>query len=479
MSSQHISAYRSGHGRRQSGSGSPRGYERQRGDAVAPEVERPHRQFWVLAAFLTLVFLTGGSAQPDPSSLMILRPIAVLVMAYGVFTMQASQWRQYRHLIIFIAALVLLLLLHLMPLPPSIWHRLPGRDIVRQVDQVAGIGDPWRPLSMVPLGTWNALYSLAVPVAVFSLVVQQNLTDNKRLMLLLIAFAALSGFVGLLQASGADLRLYALATNTAGLFANRNHQGTLLALLLPMLAVMAVFNRGVGLDVRWMRILAASLAIIAVPLIIVTGSRGGLIVALIALLLVPFMRLFSLRGHSQRKFMIAGILGGIVVIGATAASFAIFAARDNAITRIGSENEDPRYPVWVSIVEVLPQYMPWGTGVGSYADAYQVQEPAKLLRPTFSNHAHNDYLEVLFTMGIPGALLFLWALVLFALGVPKSLSAPGFHGVFSRLGLVLIVLIAFASAADYPARTPIIASILAIASVWASSFKRVGNEIEG
>lgn len=437
----------------------------------------PVRQFWVLAVLLVLVFLAGGSSRGDVQSLQFLRPLAILASVYAIFTAPLERWREYRHLAFLLAAALMLIVVHLIPLPPSTWHQLPGRRIIQAIDQMAGLNGLWRPLSMVPTGTWNALYSLSVPVAVFTLAVQLTLTDHVRLLALLVMLAIASGAVGLLQASGADIQAYALSSETAGLFANRNHQGVLLAMLFPMLAVLANTAETIGLGGRLSLLLASALAIIAVPLVIVTGSRAGLIASLLAVLMTPVIGLRTPDVRQRRQPWMVVAKGGLalVVIGALV-WLTIFASRETALNRLETAEDDIRYPVWASIIDSMHVYWPWGAGVGSYADVYQIMEPDVLLRPTFSNHAHNEWLEVVFTAGMPGLILIGWAVILFFYAAWRALRARGVPGILSRLGVGLILLLAFASTLDYPIRTPIMASVLVIAAVWASSFNRFGIE---
>jgi O-antigen ligase len=137
--------------------------------------------------------------------------------------------------------------------------------------------------------------------------------------------------------------------------------------------------------------------------------------------------------------------------------------------RLQYQAEDLRWPLWPSIADMLPHYLPWGTGVGSYAEAYQVLEPDNLLRPTFSNHAHNELLEILFTAGIPGAALVLLALVFLAAAVWRGLRSSGDAALFKRLGILVIILLAIASISDYPVRTPILSAVFVLAAIWASA----------
>mgnify|MGYP007125385276 CR=1 FL=1 len=80
-----------------------------------------------------------------------------------------------------VAALALTIA-HLVPLPPAIWSQLPGRELVSEIDRAAGLGDVWRPLSLTPGATWNALHAQLVPLAALVLGAQLGRDDLWRLL---------------------------------------------------------------------------------------------------------------------------------------------------------------------------------------------------------------------------------------------------------------------------------------------------------
>lgn len=72
-------------------------------------------QFWVLVAFLVLVFLTGGGSRADIQSLLVLRPAAVLACGIGFCTLSSQHVASYRLLFILAAAAFILVVIHLAP----------------------------------------------------------------------------------------------------------------------------------------------------------------------------------------------------------------------------------------------------------------------------------------------------------------------------------------------------------------------------
>lgn len=181
-------------------------------------------QLVVLGLLLVLVFLTGGSSRYDVPQLVVLRPLAICAAGFALVSFSASHWRTYRPLWILSAAVLLLTSAHLIPLPPEVWRSLPGREIVAEIDMVAGLSDQWRPLSLFPEGTWNALFALSVPLAVLLLAAQLDERDLMRVLVLIVGLCLVSGLIEVLQAAGSDIRFYRITGGAGGLLANRNHQ---------------------------------------------------------------------------------------------------------------------------------------------------------------------------------------------------------------------------------------------------------------
>jgi hypothetical protein len=117
------------------------------------------------AALLVLVFLTGGGSRDDIQSLVVLRPVALLLGAYAATRITADQWRAIAVPAWLLIAIATVLTLQLIPLPPEVWTSLPGRELHAQALLAAGLGDAWYPVSLSPAKTLNALMSLSVPMA--------------------------------------------------------------------------------------------------------------------------------------------------------------------------------------------------------------------------------------------------------------------------------------------------------------------------
>lgn len=445
---------------------------------------REERKFWALAIWLMAIFLIGGGARDDITSLVVLRPLGAAVLALAIYKVSTVDIRPYRSLLALLAAIIGLVALHLVPLPPAVWQALPQRELIADIDHAAGVGTIWRPLSIAPPRTWNALFSLAIPFSVVLLAIRLDARQLERTVNVVLAIGLLSIMLGALQVVGGESDLYFYQIHNAGaangLFANRNHQGAFLACLLPLLAVFATAR---SLDVgqrRFRTIIAAVAALTLVPIFLITGSRAGLLLGVggfvaSVMLVRPTESDFATRARgkpgkrnfSDKRFAYAGFaIATVVLILVT-----VFVSRAEALRRLltSKETEELRIAALKPVTELALDYMPFGSGAGTFVEAFFRAEPRAFLAPTYFNHAHFDYLEWAVTGGVP-ALAILAIVIGFAaiaairLFLRAKVGDPNVQ--LGRAGLVIMALLAAASVVDYPLRTPAISALAALAAVW-------------
>lgn len=429
-----------------------------------------------LVVLLLLAFGLGGSSRADVPQLLWLRPASILCLGAGLITIQREHIRGYASMIGIMGFAVALPLLQSIPLPPSIWQGLPGREIVAQIDQAVGAGRLWRPVSLAPSETVNALGSMALPVAILVLGIQLAPRRQAALVTLPLAMGMLGALLGMLQLLDADdsgLYLFDITNkgSPVGLFANRNHQAVALSCLIPLGAV--------ALRLFWprhwparARSAAALLGLIVTfVLVLVTGSRAGLLSSLVATALVVFLGpKMDVRspysGAIQRPFLPAirsAFVAGIGLI-------AVWQDRDLALRRLleTAPQDDLRAEILPTLWRIAQEQGFWGTGIGSFERVYQIHEPAHLLGPAYVNHAHNDWLELLITGGWPAILLSFAAAVLITLRFSQLWSAYRVDEMQALrwAGFICIVILSLASFSDYPLRTPYLAGLFALCLVW-------------
>lgn len=436
--------------------------------------------FIALLSFIPLIFLTGGGSRSDIQSLVVLRPAAILVCALALLTLRAEQLRARKTLVALMLGAFLLVGLYMVPLPPDVWGSLPGRDFIREIDRQAGLGEVWRPLSLTPSATRNSFFSLFVPLGVLLLGIQLTRDQLAKVALVILAIGLFSGIFGLLQLIGpaqGPLYTYRITNHggAVGLFANRNHQAILLAVLFPLLALYAsrpAMSPGQAKFRMWMAIGCGSFII---PLLLVTGSRAGLVLGILAIgasayLYQPPAVLGADRRRGDRRppFLLWLGLGmgtlGFILIGT-------LLSRAEALQRItkGDVGSDLRFSIWGPILDLARHYFPFGSGPGSFANVYQIAEPYSMLIPNYLNQAHNDWLQLGMEMGLPGLLFASCAVAAFAVALGRVLRANPSAGQSCQLALIgatTLVVLAAGSFADYPLRTPALASVVILAALW-------------
>lgn len=446
-------------------------------------------QFWLLAAWLVIVFATGGGARGDVQSLLVLNPLAFAVLGAGLVSLRLRDARARGIVFALAAALILLMALQLVPLPPAFWRSLPGRDLPGAIDDAVRLGATWRPLTMTPQATREALWSLANPLAVLVLGAQVSTREQSRIVGLLLALGLASGLLALVQIAGPDTGpayLYHITNNgfAVGLFANRNHQAVFLAMLIPLALAwrrLASAGRRVPTSRQSLEWLPAAVYLLfIVPLVLVTGSRSGTIVAAIALLVAPalFWNLddtarTSGRGSAKTKGPGAArlIVGAVAVL--TISALAAVLGRALSFERFFAQPvlDDARVRILPTVYTMIEGFFPVGAGFGSFPQVFQVYEPDALLVPTYMNHAHNDWLELALEGGLPAVLLLASALIaLFAAGLRRSF-APGVDPrrcLLARLGAFALVQLGIASLSDYPVRVPSLAAFAVLAILWST-----------
>ncbi len=232
-----------------------------------------------VAGFLLLALLLfGGASSSDEYAQVPVRLAAVACIAASFWPLEFTVLRPDRWLIAFALACLALPALQLVPLPVARWAALPGHRLYAEVAAAAG-SSAWRPLSLTPDLTINALQALLPPFAMLLAALYLDPRDRKAIAALLVTAGIVSAVLALAQLAspGDTLRLYRHTTEGApvGLFANRNHEAALLACTLPFGAA-TIARRPKRLGAPLMLGALGACALLTSVVIVLTGSRMGL-----------------------------------------------------------------------------------------------------------------------------------------------------------------------------------------------------------
>ncbi|MFV1920940.1 O-antigen ligase family protein, partial [Sphingomonas sp. MJ1 (PH-R8)] len=363
----------------------------------------------LLVAFLLLCALTGGSSRWDVTLLLLLRPLSVLCLA-GVLLLPGQSLRLTPPL-----ALLLLwtaiMAAQLLPLPPAVWTQLPGRAEIVEAVTAAGLQPAWRPLSLVPDLTWNSLLTLLPPLVV--LIGYGRVTPEQRpwLVPVLVGIGTLSAVLGTLQMSTEVRLLYFYrvpdVTTPMGLFPNHNHQAAFLALVLPFLRVWTLLPAASLGAQRTRGFVALGLGLLMLVILLLTGSRAGLVLGLVGILAAWLIHpRLGRDGTGQRMpvwkavALIAGpvlLLVAVILLGKALALDAVLAT--------DTLEAEQRFQLLPAVLDAVRTYFPAGSGFGSFDAVFRHVEPEFNLNPAYFNHAHNDLVEIFLDGGVAALLV--------------------------------------------------------------------------
>ncbi len=414
-------------------------------------------------AYLVLVLLLGGASAASPVGNVFLQLLGAGLIGWTLLD-RSAEGVIHTGLRKFAIALAVLMAVQFVPLPPSLWQHLPGRDTVYNGFVLIGAPAPWLTLSLNP---WHSLASFAwwIPAAALFLSMRTSEAPPSRLVIgAVTAVAALSVVFGGLQTTAGAFYFYEITNfgEGPGFFSNSNHQGSFLLCALALWGCWAIGEMrgaavgGKGLDTS--RALHSGVALLLVVGVVVSGSLAC------QLLLIPVLASLALvLKPDLRVPLIFVLVGGLLVLGGIGA-FLLYGPAENDLLVKGTVPGISRQEFLVTGLKILGDFAPVGSGSGTFVELYRWYEDPAQVSTTFVNHAHDDLLELLIETGVFG----LAALALFLIWfVPRawSLWAGPRRNVVPLAASMVIATELLHSLVDYPLRTAAMSSLVAIACV--------------
>jgi hypothetical protein len=427
-----------------------------------------------IAATWLVVVLGGGSARPDVPYIVLVRLAAVLALVLLLLFVPADRLRLQKSVLYFIGAAALLIGLQLVPLPPAIWESLPGRAPYAALAAEPAVGAIWRPISLAPDLTWNALLSLIPPLAFAIGIPALGFRLQRFVLIGLLVTILIGAFVGLLQiAGGADspLRYYQFSNtdSATGFLANRNHQAVLLAMGIPLAAWWTTSSDGIRSSARLA--IGGSIVLLLLTAAVMTQSRMGALVVTLSILMTGayLYRDGGLSKTALRWIALAVLLGGVIV----AAGLATWADSRFAFAQIG---DDLRFRILPESLAAAWAFFPVGAGVGAFPSIFPQFESIADLSPQYVNHTHSELTQIVIEGGLAAVLMLVAMLGWLAVATWRAWGSAGDNrtGTASqaRLATILLILPLIGSISDYPLRTPIMACAFAAAAAMLARFGR-------
>lgn len=420
----------------------------------------------VVPVYLFLCLLLGGSSQGIWAN-MLLQLIGLGLICWSVVTRSAEPApKAQRTLLVLVLLGLLLILAQLIPLPFGLWRSLGPRHLLADDFQLLGVAPSWLPLSVAPYDSLTALLALIPSLALLAAAFRLGVRPLAAVIALVAGtFAGI--LLGALQVSSADPMAspwyFFTETNfgvATGFFANANHMAILLVITLPFLAATLATATDGGRNVQRYTgalVLVAGAALVIAVGIALNGSLAGY-----GLALPVALASIAIAFPGQRSLRWLAPIAAILVIGAAGWLSTMPVGSGGTIRSNAETSVQSRQDILGTSLRAAKDFMPFGSGVGSFRRVYAVYEDHDRLDPmTYVNHAHNDYVELAIETGLPGLIL----LALFLLwwgsaGWRAWLRAS--PDPYARAAAVASAAVLVHSAVDFPLRTAAISSCLAL-----------------
>ncbi|MER9775591.1 O-antigen ligase family protein [Mesorhizobium sp. M0220] len=389
---------------------------------------------YLLGMFLFVSLLIGGGTASGLYTDTLIE-VAAIISAAAVFSQIPGQTilRPVLWLLVFAVALIVL---QIVPLPAAIFNGLRPELL---------LGDPWvgesrfRFISVGVGRTVECLLYLLAAAAFFLAVLRLRAEQVSALLPFLFMGVICNGLAGAIQYSlSDDVAIVGLLpfTINAGLFANVNHFSALLFVSIPFVVYYGLF-RG--------HLLSGSFGLIALLLLLLAaGSRAGVLIGLaITILSVIFL---------SARSRVSGFSVLLIFFGLSIYTM-------SAWTKLDAQALDPgfgRGEFARTTIEGIKDNWATGVGFGNFQKAYQIYEKEGMIFKKYVNHAHNEYLEIVFEGGVPAILLMVGYFLLLLAALARVRRDPLQKAAFLSVSFLLLH-----SLVDYPLRTEALAMTFA------------------
>lgn len=417
---------------------------------------------FILPAYLLLCLLVGGSSQGNWSNA-VLQLIAVLMLGYLAIARRAEPLgKPGRALIAIGIATIAVILIQLVPLPPSIWQSLGGRELIVSGRTSLGYAPWWQPISVAPYATIQTVLALLPPIAVAAWALRVKTLDETLLAGAVVLGALANVLLGAVQVASAGKADWAYfyrfnSTGAIGFFANRNHMASLLVAAIPFAAMLFAGGqaklRGRGRSFALAAIGGGAFLLIVVGILL----NASLAAFALAVPVLAFSVLLLPAGWRFRRL--------VVPVGALALVAAVVGLGNGSVRSDLAGVSDfgsiySRQHMWSATTESIAATFPAGTGLGTFSRVYALQDDPAVVDANYVNHAHNDYLELVLELGLPGLLLLGVGLIWWGMRVATVWRSPVSTTLAKAATIASAALLAH-SVVDFPLRSAGLAALLA------------------
>jgi O-antigen ligase len=419
---------------------------------------------FVAPAYLFACLVLGGSAQGIWQN-MLLQLAGIAIIAWAALDNGDGPIAPSARQLLLLAGLAIgVVALQLVPLPASIWTHLGPRHAIADGYRTLGIPIPSEPISLTPADSLHSLLRIIPPVAIVCAILRLKPYHPQWLAMALIAGAVAGIGLGAMQVASPNplespLYLYE-DTNwgrAVGFFANADHMATLLVISIPFLAAMVVAAKTANMQ-RYSAIVAVAVGV-AVVIVVGLALNGSLAGYGLSLPVIAASLLVVLPPSSRLRLWVVAVAALLV-----AGSITVLETTPIGAGKLGEHATSAvqsRADILQVTAEAVKDFMPFGSGFGSFQKVYPLYEHPDQVITTFVVHAHNDYVEVALELGLAGVVLILLFLAWWALAVRRVWRAAETDP-FGRAAAIASAAVLAHSFVDFPLRTAAIAASFAM-----------------
>lgn len=410
------------------------------------------------AALLVVAVLFGGGGSRAGIANLVVQLAALIAIAFNKDAFFGFFKEAPRAVAALVAVTVLLPLVQCVPLPPGIWHQLPGRELAVEGLALIGQENSWMPFSVDGRRTLIAFLALMPPLATVVLSWRASADDRRFLLMVLVACAVAGILLGTLQLASGN-RYFILYKQTLGsfdlqgTFANRNTVGLLTDVGLCCL-IGLIWQKTATLGRLGVCLLIGALLLLGLFL---TRSRSSMVLAAIPAVMF-LIHAWNLRqswlSRRMSRFCLIAILAAIGI----SAGLLGNNARIRASLGRFDTFQDARPAIWQDTQSSIERFWPLGSGIGTFDDVFQIDESLENLSPGRAARAHNEYLETTLESGLFGPLMIaVWVVTLARAFRNHFIESVERGPQLAALSAFLIF--ALQSILDYPLRSQAILSV--------------------
>jgi exopolysaccharide production protein ExoQ len=215
-----------------------------------------------------------------------------------------------------------------------------------------------------------------------------------------------------------------------GLFSQRNY----CAIVCTLFFVLAVHMKPASISQRMLRALVVVLAIL---FIVMSGSRTGWVLSLLAFVLTCISQIVGRMPGMDRSAMKAGLFGVTVLVGVL-----LYLNFSGVLAVLGKDpTMSQRTVIWASVVPSVLKHPFLGCGFGAFWSGLNGESMQTILVTGWmEGQAQNGYLDVLLQLGVLGLCPLVWLFIRSLVkGAPTS--ASGGRTQMMKVSILLLVLV--------------------------------------